>query len=104
MGGFVSLFSDWIYGNQQASILILGLDASGKTTIMNRLKYGDNMVTVPTIGFNCEKIQYGSLSFIGWDILVLVQYCSNAVRVAPDRERSALCWSTADRTHRCARV
>ena len=68
MGGFVSLFSDWIYGNHEASILILGLDASGKTTIMNRLKYGDNMVTVPTIGFNCEKIQYGSLSFIGWDI------------------------------------
>ena len=26
------------------------------------------MVTVPTIGFNCEHIKFGSLSFIGWDI------------------------------------
>lgn len=68
MGGLVSLFSDWIHGNQEASILILGLDASGKTTILNRLKYGDNMVTVPTIGFNCEHIKFGNLSFIGWDI------------------------------------
>jgi len=68
MGGILSVFSDWMYGNQEASILILGLDASGKTTIMNRLKYGDNMVTIPTIGFNCEHIQYGNLSFIGWDI------------------------------------
>jgi small GTP-binding protein len=68
MGALLSVFSDWIYGNREASILILGLDASGKTTIMNRLKYGDNMVTVPTIGFNCEHIKFGSLSFIGWDI------------------------------------
>jgi small GTP-binding protein len=68
MGGLISLFSDWINGNQEASILILGLDASGKTTILNRLKFGDNMVTVPTIGFNCEHIKFGNLSFIGWDI------------------------------------
>ncbi len=68
MGGLVSFFSEWVYGNQKASILILGLDASGKTTIMNRLKYGDNMVTIPTIGFNCEHIQFGNLNFIGWDI------------------------------------
>ena len=68
MGGILTVFSDWVYGNREASILILGLDASGKTTIMNRLKYGDNMVTVPTIGFNCEHIQFGNLNFIGWDI------------------------------------
>ena len=68
MGGLISLFSEWVNGNQEASILILGLDASGKTTILNRLKYGDNMVTVPTIGFNCEHIKFGNLSFIGWDI------------------------------------
>ena len=67
MGGILTVFSDWVYGNREASILILGLDASGKTTIMNRLKYGDNMVTVPTIGFNCEHIQFGNLNFIARD-------------------------------------
>ena len=30
MGGLVSIFSDWVYGNQEASILILGLDAAYK--------------------------------------------------------------------------
>tara|TARA_B110000008_G_scaffold33839_1_gene30006 strand:+ start:1200 stop:1739 length:540 start_codon:yes stop_codon:yes gene_type:complete len=68
MGGVVSLFNDWIYGNREATILILGLDASGKTTILNRLNYGDNRQTIPTIGFNCEHIKFGNLNFVGWDI------------------------------------
>merc|ERR1712079_943272 len=32
-------------------------DGSGKTTILYRLKYGQYTNTVPTIGFNCEKVK-----------------------------------------------
>ena len=56
MGNIFDMFSSWVQGNREACILILGLDASGKTTIMNRLKYGDNRQTIPTIGFDVEHI------------------------------------------------
>ena len=36
--------------------VLLGLDGSGKTTILNRLKYGRYTNTHPTIGFNCQKV------------------------------------------------
>ena len=36
--------------------VMIGLDGSGKTTILFRLKYGQYTNTVPTIGFNCEKV------------------------------------------------
>jgi GTPase SAR1 family protein len=35
---------------------MIGLDSSGKTTILYRLKFGQYTNTVPTIGFNCEKV------------------------------------------------
>ena len=36
---------------------MIGLDSSGKTTILYRLKFGQYTNTVPTIGFNCEKVK-----------------------------------------------
>ena len=36
--------------------VMIGLDGSGKTTILYRLKYGQYTNTVPTVGFNCEKV------------------------------------------------
>ncbi len=35
---------------------MLGLDASGKTTILYRIKFGHYVNSAPTIGFNCEKV------------------------------------------------
>ena len=35
--------------------VMIGLDGSGKTTILYRLKYGQYTNTVPTIGFNCAS-------------------------------------------------
>lgn len=39
-------------------VVLLGLDGSGKTTILLRLKYGCYIATAPTIGFNHEKVSY----------------------------------------------
>ena len=35
-------------------LLILGLDGAGKTTIMYKFKFDENICSVPTIGFNVE--------------------------------------------------
>lgn len=67
MGIFHSLLS-WTYSGKKASILILGLDGSGKTTLLYRLKTNETNQTIPTIGFNVEEIQYGSLTFTCFDI------------------------------------
>ena len=37
-------------------ILMVGLDAAGKTTILYKLKLGDVVTTIPTIGFNVETV------------------------------------------------
>lgn len=37
-------------------IVMLGLDSAGKTTALYRLKFDQYLNTVPTIGFNCEKV------------------------------------------------
>ncbi|OMO74011.1 Small GTPase superfamily, Rab type [Corchorus capsularis] len=49
-------------------ILMVGLDASGKTTILYKLKLGDLLKTKPTIGFNVETIEYRNICFDVWDI------------------------------------
>ena len=68
MGAFFSFF-DWAFGEgKKAYILILGLDASGKTTLLNRLKTNEGCHTIPTIGFNTETIVYGRLTFTLFDI------------------------------------
>ena len=49
-------------------LLMLGLDAAGKTTILYKLKLGEVVSTIPTIGFNVETVQYQNISFTVWDI------------------------------------
>lgn len=38
-------------------VAMLGLDSAGKTTALYRLKFDQYINTVPTIGFNCERIR-----------------------------------------------
>ncbi|XP_024520345.1 ADP-ribosylation factor isoform X2 [Selaginella moellendorffii] len=47
---------------------MLGLDAAGKTTILFKLHIGEILSTVPTIGFNVEKVQYKNVVFTVWDV------------------------------------
>ena len=49
-------------------ILMLGLDAAGKTTILYRLKLGENVTAIPTIGFNVETIDFHNISLTMWDV------------------------------------
>jgi len=57
-----------LLGKQEMRILMLGLDAAGKTTILYRLRLGEVVTTIPTIGFNVETVEYNNLNFTVWDI------------------------------------
>ncbi|KAG0195111.1 hypothetical protein BGX31_006740, partial [Mortierella sp. GBA43] len=47
--------------------ILVGLDAAGKTTILYRLKLGEVVTTIPTIGFNVETITYNKFTLTIWD-------------------------------------
>ena len=49
-------------------VVMLGLDAAGKTTVLYKLHIGEVLSTVPTIGFNVEKVQYKNVVFTVWDV------------------------------------
>ena len=67
MGGlFAKIFDNW--GKKERRILMVGLDAAGKTTILYKLKLGEVVTTIPTIGFNVEQVDYKNISFTVWDV------------------------------------
>ena len=41
---------DRLFGKKEMRILMVGLDAAGKTTILYKLKLGEVVTTIPTIG------------------------------------------------------
>ena len=47
-------------------ILMLGLDAAGKTTILYKLKLDQSVNTIPTVGFNVETVTYKNVKFNVW--------------------------------------
>ncbi|XP_041663712.1 ADP-ribosylation factor-like protein 6 [Cheilinus undulatus] len=86
--GLLDKLSGWLsLRKKEVNVLCLGLDNSGKTTIINQLKPANNMNhlgpfspewkhvsqtpaqdIVPTIGFNIEKFKSSSLSFTVFDM------------------------------------
>uniref|UniRef100_A0A673Y4A4 ADP-ribosylation factor-like protein 6 n=1 Tax=Salmo trutta TaxID=8032 RepID=A0A673Y4A4_SALTR len=85
--GMLDKLSGWLgLKKKEVNVLCLGLDNSGKTTIINQLKpsnlslYGplsddwrhvsqtQTQDIVPTIGFNIEKFKSSSLSFTVFDM------------------------------------
>lgn len=78
-----------IFGSKEIRILMLGLDASGKTSkcsqftscalqlylhlsfflpsaILYKLKSGQPVTTIPTVGFNVETVTYKNVRFSVW--------------------------------------
>jgi len=50
MGGAFSQLFKGLFGKKEMRILMVGLDAAGKTTILYKLKLGEIVTTIPTIG------------------------------------------------------
>ena len=66
MGIFASVFKR-LESKKDIRILMVGLDAAGKTTILYKL-LGENVTTIPTIGFNVETVEYKNINFTVWDV------------------------------------
>ncbi|RWS24330.1 ADP ribosylation factor 79F-like protein [Leptotrombidium deliense] len=54
----------------EANILVVGLDNSGKTTILNCFKSRDEKTeeVVPTVGFNVERFKTSNVNFTAFDM------------------------------------
>ncbi|ROV88350.1 hypothetical protein VSDG_09403 [Cytospora chrysosperma] len=68
MGGQLSKMMSKIFGSKEMRLLMLGLDAAGKTTILYKLKLGQDVTTIPTVGFNVETVTYKNVKFNVWDV------------------------------------
>lgn len=60
---------------KQINAVMLGLDSAGKTSLLFRLKYDKLIVTIPSVGFNLEKIETKNMTFSIWDVGARVCAC-----------------------------
>ena len=68
MGFIFSKIFSVLFSKKEVRLLILGLDNAGKTTLLYQMQCGEVKVTVPTLGFNVESVNYENLTFQMWDL------------------------------------
>ena len=68
MGSIFTKVWTRLLGTKDMRILMVGLDGAGKTTILYRMKLGEVVATIPSIGFNVETLEYKNISFTVWDV------------------------------------
>jgi len=56
MGNIFEKLFRGLFGKKEMRILMVGLDAAGKTTILYKLKLGEIVTTIPTIGINVSVV------------------------------------------------
>ena len=61
MGLTFSKLFDKLWGKKEMRILMVGLDAAGKTTILYKLKLGEIVTTIPTIGMIAPLAHHHSI-------------------------------------------
>lgn len=67
MRQFISSLFDK-FKKRPMKILMVWLDGAGKTTILYKLRLGEFIQTIPTIGFNVERNESKNISFTVWDV------------------------------------
>ena len=72
MAGILSsilLFLQRLLFAKHLEICVVGLQAAGKTSLVNVLSLGQfSTVTLPTVGFNLRRVQSGNTTIKVWDI------------------------------------
>ena len=68
MGFIFSKIWSKLISKKDVRILMIGLDAAGKTSILYQMKMAELVKTIPTIGFNVEQLDYKGLTFTIWDV------------------------------------
>lgn len=59
---------DRIFPKTEHRALFVGLDSSGRTTALYKMKLGEVVQTIPTIGFNVETVARGKELLTVWDV------------------------------------
>lgn len=75
--GLWDSFVEWLgLGRREASVLVVGLDNSGKSSILNYLRPNETKLveTVPTVGFNVENFTYKGLTVSAFDMSGQTRY------------------------------
>jgi len=80
MGFLISKINSLLFSKKDFRVLMVGLDNSGKTSILYHMKFGDLIDTIITNGFNLETIKYKGLNLSIWDIGGYNIYYENKVR------------------------
>ena len=68
MGYIFSKLYSSLFGSNYFHILMLGLDAAGKTKILYKLKQEGPKISNPIYGFYIEEINYENFHFLVWDV------------------------------------
>jgi small GTP-binding protein len=68
MGASFSSLISAMFMKKNVRVVMVGLDAAGKTTILYKLRLNEVVTTIPTIGFNVETLEYKSLKMTVWDV------------------------------------
>uniref|UniRef100_A0A453M7D5 ADP-ribosylation factor 1 n=1 Tax=Aegilops tauschii subsp. strangulata TaxID=200361 RepID=A0A453M7D5_AEGTS len=99
---FTKLFSR-LFAKKEMRILMVGLDAAGKTTILYKLKLGEIVTTIPTIAEHASAWQC-ELSFLRIQGSMLKLWSTRTSAslsgMSGVRTRSGHCGGITSRTHR----
>ena len=69
MGFIFSKILNLLFASNYYKILMLGLDFSGKTTILNKIKHKESVRTVYGVGFYVEILFYmGIIKIVSWNL------------------------------------
>lgn len=81
MGALIEKLKNF-FSTSKIEVCMVGLENSGKTTLLNQLSLGDASFTVPTVGLNVKTVKKGGVQIKVnmthrikiWDIGGQVQY------------------------------
>eukprot|EP00163_Fabomonas_tropica_P033044 TRINITY_DN852_c0_g1_i1.p1 TRINITY_DN852_c0_g1~~TRINITY_DN852_c0_g1_i1.p1 ORF type:complete len:179 (+),score=34.16 TRINITY_DN852_c0_g1_i1:243-779(+) len=65
-----------VFYTRKLDLVLVGLENSGKTTLLNALASGYDVDTVPTVGMNVKSIKKGRVKMKIWDLGGQSQYRS----------------------------
>ena len=67
---FAKVYSEaMMFIKHEVRILMAGLEAEGKTTVLYKLKLREDVNTIPTVGFNVETVEYENIDVTVRDVV-----------------------------------
>ena len=68
MGTILSNAYERLFADKKMRLIMVGLDAAGKTTILYKLKLGEVLTQIPIIGICLEMVEFRDVSILAWDV------------------------------------